>query len=158
MFVYLWKFPAAGFRWISHSLSAHFWFLESWLIIAWFLFFLSGVSSFLLYFSLEISAMKSCWSVFYESNVFAIEANLTNTLVKSQCPVLFVLFLHPIRYMGIVRTVLDGFWNPNIWLPPNITWSDLEPNDKIQYADHRHLFYPLPMALGMLLLRFFLEK
>uniref|UniRef100_A0A8D8Y989 Ceramide synthase 6 n=2 Tax=Cacopsylla melanoneura TaxID=428564 RepID=A0A8D8Y989_9HEMI len=63
--------------------------------------------------------------------------------------------------MGIIRTLLDGFWNPYIWLPPNITWADLEqsdPNSKIQYPDHRHLFYPLPMALGMLVLRYFLEK
>lgn len=60
--------------------------------------------------------------------------------------------------MGIIRRVLDGFWNPEVWLPPNITWADLEPNDKIQYADYRHLLYPLPMAGIMLILRYFLEK
>lgn len=60
--------------------------------------------------------------------------------------------------MSIVRRVLDGFWNPEVWLPPNITWADLEPNDKIQYADYRHLFYPLPLAGLMLILRFILEK
>lgn len=59
---------------------------------------------------------------------------------------------------GIIRRVLDGFWNPDVWLPPNITWADLEPNDKIQYANYRHLLYPFPIAVIMLILRFILEK
>lgn len=60
--------------------------------------------------------------------------------------------------MSIVRRVLDGFWSPDVWLPPNITWADLEPNDKIQYANYRHLLIPLPMALVLLLLRHVTEK
>lgn len=55
---------------------------------------------------------------------------------------------------------MDTFWSENIWLPPNTTWADIAPdvNSKIQHADHRHLLYPLPMALVMLLLRYFFEK
>ncbi|KAJ9575185.1 hypothetical protein L9F63_025863, partial [Diploptera punctata] len=59
---------------------------------------------------------------------------------------------------SIVRTALDAFWTPNVWLPPNVTWADLEPNDKITYADYRHLIIPLPMALLMLGLRYALER
>ncbi|XP_069678486.1 ceramide synthase 6 isoform X2 [Periplaneta americana] len=60
--------------------------------------------------------------------------------------------------MSLVRTFLDKFWDPDLWLPPNVTWADIEPNDKIAYADHRHLIVPLPMALLMLALRFVFER
>lgn len=55
---------------------------------------------------------------------------------------------------------MDTFWSENVWLPPNTTWADIAPSasSKIQHADHRHLLYPLPMALVMLLLRYFFEK
>ena len=62
------------------------------------------------------------------------------------------------KMFSVARTVLDAFWTPNVWLPPNVTWADLEPNDKIAYADYRHLVIPLPMALMMLALRFGLER
>jgi hypothetical protein len=60
--------------------------------------------------------------------------------------------------MSVVRTLLDKFWNPDVWLPPNVTWADLEPNDKIAYANYRHLVIPLPLALVLLALRFVLER
>lgn len=53
---------------------------------------------------------------------------------------------------------LEKFWDRRMWLPPNVTWEDLEPNGKIQYTNHNHLYYPLPMALVMLIIRYFLEK
>lgn len=58
------------------------------------------------------------------------------------------------------RKFSDSFWSEYIWLPPNTTWADIAPdsNKEIQHADHRHLLYPLPMALVMLVLRFFIEK
>jgi hypothetical protein len=60
--------------------------------------------------------------------------------------------------MSVVRTLMDKFWNPDVWLPPNVTWADLEPNDKIAYADHRHLAIPLPFALVLLGVRYVLER
>jgi ceramide synthetase len=60
--------------------------------------------------------------------------------------------------MSLLQTLLDKFWNPDVWLPPNVTWADLEPNDKIAYADHRHLVIPLPLAIVLLALRFILER
>jgi ceramide synthetase len=53
---------------------------------------------------------------------------------------------------------MDKFWNPDVWLPPNVTWADLEPNDKIAYADHRHLAIPLPFAVVLLCVRLVLER
>lgn len=60
--------------------------------------------------------------------------------------------------MELFKTFSDTFWDRDIWLPPNITWSDFKSNDKYVYADHRHLLYPFPMALAMLFLRFAFEK
>jgi hypothetical protein len=61
---------------------------------------------------------------------------------------------------GLYRTVMDTFWSEYIWLPPNTTWQDIAPESstEIQHPDYRHLFYPLPMALVMLYLRYVLEK
>jgi hypothetical protein len=53
---------------------------------------------------------------------------------------------------------MDKFWNPDVWLPPNVTWADLEPTDKIAYADHRHLAIPLPFAFVLLGVRYVLER
>jgi ceramide synthetase len=60
--------------------------------------------------------------------------------------------------MSLLQTLMDKFWNPDVWLPPNVTWADLEPNDKIAYADHRHLVIPLPLAIVLWALRFILER
>ncbi|KAL0277237.1 UNVERIFIED_CONTAM: hypothetical protein PYX00_004591 [Menopon gallinae] len=60
--------------------------------------------------------------------------------------------------MTVLEYVLARFWDERIWLPSNVTWETLRPNDKIQYADHNHLYYPLPFALGLLFLRALLEK
>uniref|UniRef100_A0A1B6IBE6 TLC domain-containing protein n=1 Tax=Homalodisca liturata TaxID=320908 RepID=A0A1B6IBE6_9HEMI len=60
--------------------------------------------------------------------------------------------------MSVLQTVFDKFWDPDIWLPPNITWADLESNDKIEYANYKHLLYPLPMAVLVLIIRYFVEK
>lgn len=59
--------------------------------------------------------------------------------------------------MGILREFLDGFWNREFWLPPNVTWADIEPNDKIQYANYKDLLYLIPLTLTILLLRYLSE-
>lgn len=60
-------------------------------------------------------------------------------------------------YLGKIS---ETFWSEHIWLPPNTTWSDIAPDasDKVQHANPNHLFYPLPMALVMLGLRYVLER
>ncbi|KAK0080804.1 hypothetical protein PV325_013298 [Microctonus aethiopoides] len=60
--------------------------------------------------------------------------------------------------MEVLKNISSVFWSPDIWLPPNITWDDIAPNSENKYADYRHLIYPLPMALGLLLIRFAMER
>lgn len=61
---------------------------------------------------------------------------------------------------NIYRTVMDTFWNDDVWLPPNVTWKDIAPGARkdINYPNFSHLIYPLPMALLVWLLRYILEK
>lgn len=58
------------------------------------------------------------------------------------------------------QKISETFWSEYIWLPPNTTWADIAPDSSnvIHHADHKHLLYPLPMALVILVLRYFLEK
>ncbi|XP_034941966.1 ceramide synthase 6 [Chelonus insularis] len=60
--------------------------------------------------------------------------------------------------MEILKNISSAFWSPDVWLPPNITWNDIAPNSENKYADYRHLAYPIPMALGLLVVRYALEK
>ncbi|XP_049879536.1 ceramide synthase 5-like isoform X3 [Pectinophora gossypiella] len=59
----------------------------------------------------------------------------------------------------MLRLVLDTFWDEDVWLPPNTTWEDLAPGpDKdVVYNDHRHLLYPIPLALVLIACRRVLE-
>lgn len=52
----------------------------------------------------------------------------------------------------------DWFWNEDIWLPPNVSWTDLQSSEKVQYSNFGDLFYPIPAALVIILLRSTLEK
>ena len=55
------------------------------------------------------------------------------------------------------------FWNPSIWLPPNVTWQNFEesqnqnivPEDLAQFSD---LWYTLPIALGLIVIRWLVEN
>lgn len=60
--------------------------------------------------------------------------------------------------MMVLTYIAESFWDARVWLPPNVTWSDLKPNENIKYANHNHLYYPLPMALALLVIRMLLEK
>ncbi|XP_052739048.1 ceramide synthase 5 isoform X1 [Bicyclus anynana] len=60
----------------------------------------------------------------------------------------------------MLRALLDIFWDEDVWLPPNTTWEDIAPGpDKaVVYTDYRHLLYPIPLALVLIVLRHTLEK
>lgn len=58
----------------------------------------------------------------------------------------------------IARNISSTFWSPSVWLPPNTTWDDIAPTPENRFADYRHLLYPLPMALMLLVLRYALER
>ncbi|XP_063391071.1 ceramide synthase 2-like [Cydia fagiglandana] len=62
----------------------------------------------------------------------------------------------------MLKTLLDAFWSEALWLPPNVTWSDVAPGPRpgtaVVYTDHRHLWLTVPMALILIMLRFVLDK
>lgn len=60
--------------------------------------------------------------------------------------------------MDILKNISAAFWSPDIWLPPNITWGDINPNADNKYANYQHLIYPLPMAFVLLGIRYALER
>lgn len=67
---------------------------------------------------------------------------------------------HSVDLWTMLRTVYDTFWDEDVWLPPNTTWEDIAPGSEkdVVYTDHRHLLYPIPLALVLIGLRCFLEK
>lgn len=62
--------------------------------------------------------------------------------------------------MGIFQQISNTFWSTSVWLPPNITWADIAPGSRhdVDHADYRDLWYPLPMALVLLIFRFMVER
>ena len=54
------------------------------------------------------------------------------------------------------------FWNEDIWLPANVTWSDLELSMKgregVAVAKFSDLWYPMPAALLVIGIRLVVEK
>lgn len=53
------------------------------------------------------------------------------------------------------------FWNEDIWLPPNVTWSDLETSmgrEGVAIAKFADLWYPIPAAILVIITRYFVEK
>ncbi|XP_055842170.1 ceramide synthase 6 [Episyrphus balteatus] len=62
--------------------------------------------------------------------------------------------------MDIVKIIGSTFWSTNIWLPPNVTWEDIAPGSRpdVHHADYRHLIWPLPLAVIVMLIRYTLER
>jgi len=54
------------------------------------------------------------------------------------------------------------FWNEDIWLPPNVTWSDLEtsmnPKEGVRVARFADLWYPVPAAFIVIAIRYVFER
>eukprot|EP00095_Tigriopus_kingsejongensis_P012731 maker-scaffold43_size480169-snap-gene-2.25 protein:Tk12731 transcript:maker-scaffold43_size480169-snap-gene-2.25-mRNA-1 annotation:"lag1 longevity assurance homolog 6" len=57
-----------------------------------------------------------------------------------------------------VQHLAEWFWNDEVWLPPNVTWKDLESTDQVQYSNFRDLCFPIPAALAVILLRHLVER
>ncbi|CAK1541820.1 unnamed protein product [Leptosia nina] len=60
----------------------------------------------------------------------------------------------------MLATVLNTFWSEYVWLPPNTTWADIAPGPEkdVIYTDHRHVFFPIPLALVFISLRYILDR
>ncbi|XP_063832943.1 ceramide synthase 5-like [Ostrinia nubilalis] len=60
----------------------------------------------------------------------------------------------------MLKVLVDTFWSEHVWLPPNVTWEDIKPGpDKaVNYNDHTHVWYPIPLALVFIALRVAVER
>ncbi|XP_053617765.1 ceramide synthase 2-like [Plodia interpunctella] len=60
----------------------------------------------------------------------------------------------------MLKAALDTFWSEKVWLPPNTTWDDIAPGPEkaVVYADSNHVFFPIPLALVFITVRYLLEK
>ena len=86
-------------------------------------------------------------------NIASVEASesFQTSLQTSQKLYLFNVFL----IFRMTTAISSAFWSPYIWLPPNVTWEDFE--SRPDSAKFNHLLIPIPLALGLVLLRLVLE-
>ena len=52
------------------------------------------------------------------------------------------------------------FWEPEFWLPPNVTWEDVNTKTSptgLKYAEFSHLAYPLIIGLALCVVRLAVE-
>ena len=59
-----------------------------------------------------------------------------------------------------ISKVAEIFWHERIWLPPNVTWDDLETLNvqNASYASSSYLWYPIPAAFFLILIRSLFTK
>ncbi|XP_049930112.1 ceramide synthase 2 isoform X2 [Epinephelus moara] len=58
----------------------------------------------------------------------------------------------------MLQTVSDWLWWERLWLPANISWSDLEDTEGRVYAKASQLYAVLPSALCLLFIRYLFER
>ena len=54
--------------------------------------------------------------------------------------------------------VSELLWWERLWLPQNVSWSDLQDGEGRVYARPAHLYAALPCALTLLCVRFLFER
>ena len=60
---------------------------------------------------------------------------------------------------GPSLTLSNWFWREDIWLPPNLTWADVKPDPgSNRYTRFEELWYPVPAALVIILVRAYAMK
>ena len=60
-----------------------------------------------------------------------------------------------------VEQYTGTFWNEDIWLPPNVTWSDLtnyRGQRGVNYRVFSDLLYPIPAAFIVIVIRRLFER
>lgn len=68
---------------------------------------------------------------------------------------IFLCILFP---SSMLDTISEWLWWERLWLPVNVSWSDLEDNEGRVYAKASQLYGVLPCALCMLLVRYLFER
>lgn len=59
---------------------------------------------------------------------------------------------------SMLQTVSEWLFWEQLWLPANVSWSDLEDSEDRVYAKASHLSAALPCALCVLLVRYLFER
>lgn len=68
------------------------------------------------------------------------------------------LWVCPVFSSSMLQTVSEWLWWERLWLPRNVSWSDLEDSEGRIYAKAFQLFAALPCALCLLLVRYLFER
>ncbi|XP_063044050.1 ceramide synthase 2 [Engraulis encrasicolus] len=58
----------------------------------------------------------------------------------------------------MLATISAWFWWDRLWLPYNLTWTDLEDKEGRVYAKASHLYVAAPLALAFLVVRYLFES
>ena len=58
----------------------------------------------------------------------------------------------------MVQSISEWLWWERLWLPANLSWSDLEDRDDRVYAKPSHLYAALPYAFFLLIIRYLFER
>ncbi|XP_062316649.1 ceramide synthase 2 [Osmerus eperlanus] len=58
----------------------------------------------------------------------------------------------------MVQSISEWLWWERLWLPANLSWSDLEDRDGRVYAKPSHLHAALPYAFVLLIIRYLFER
>ncbi|KAL4613273.1 ceramide synthase 2-like [Arapaima gigas] len=61
-------------------------------------------------------------------------------------------------FSTMFQTMYDWFWWDRLWLPVNLTWSDLEDKDGRVYARVSHLYVTVPYSIVFLIVRYLFER
>ncbi|XP_048476250.1 ceramide synthase 2a [Rhincodon typus] len=56
------------------------------------------------------------------------------------------------------QTIYDWFWWDRLWLPYNLTWTDLEDRDGRIYAKASDLYVTIPCAFAFMIIRYLFER
>lgn len=52
----------------------------------------------------------------------------------------------------------ESFWSSDVWLPPGVTWKDIEPSDLIAYPRFSDIWYPVLFSFALTFIRLLFEK
>ncbi|XP_064168414.1 ceramide synthase 2-like isoform X1 [Anguilla rostrata] len=61
-------------------------------------------------------------------------------------------------FCRMLQTISEWFWWDRIWLPVNLTWSDLEDSQGRVYAKASHLYVTVPYSIAFLIIRYLFER
>ena len=50
------------------------------------------------------------------------------------------------------------FWDEDFWLPPNVTWKHLESDEHTFIPSFSDMWIPLPIAVGLFILRLLWQR